>query len=159
MPTPIRYPDTTGYRASFPSIVVKVDAQEFPGFVAVNAERTRERVLVYGANADPIGKTRGKNTYKASLGVYLAEFNAFMIQHFGAGWGDRQFTFEITVTENGYDTQTARCAGCTIDVTKWDFSESADPLKVEGIELNPTKIVWNGVDDNARPLRGAPALG
>lgn len=159
MPTPIRYPDTTGFRAGWQSLILKVDGQEFLGYVACSGERTRERVLVYGTNADPIGKTRGKNTYKASVGVYLAEFNSFMIQHFGAGWGDQQFTFEVTITENGYDTQTVRCMGCTVDVAKFDWSEGADPLKVEGIELNPVKIIWNGIDDNANPLRGSPALG
>lgn len=159
MPTPIQYPDTTGFRASWQSVICKVNRQEFLGYTAVSLERTRERVLVYGTNADPIGKTRGKNTYKASIGVYLAEFNTFMLQQFGQGWGDKTFTFQITVTENGYDTVTAQCYGCTIDVSKYDFSESADPLKVEGIELNPVKIVWDGLNDNARPLGRQPSIG
>jgi hypothetical protein len=159
MPTPIRYPDTTGFRASFPSTTLKINNQEFLGFVAVSGERTRERVLVYGANADPIGKTRGKNTYKASIGVYLAEFWAFMVSQFGPGWGDAPFSAQVIVNENGYDTIEFRLVGCTIDVAKYDWSESADPLKIEGIELNPIKILINDTDDNAIPLRGAPALG
>lgn len=158
MATPIRYPDTIGFRASFQSTILKIDGQEFPGFVAVEAERARERVLVYGANADPLGKTRGKNSYKASVGVYLAEFNAYMLEHFGDGWGDRPFTAQVSVTENGYDTVTVIMYGCTVDVAKFSASEGADPLKVEGIELSPTKIVWNGLDDNARPLRGAASV-
>lgn len=159
MPTPIRYPDTIGFRASFQSVILKIDGQEFPGFVAVDGERTRERVLVYGANADPIGKTRGKNTYKMSVGVYVAEFNNYVIQHFGAGWGDQPFEAEVQINENGYDTQQYLGLGCTIDVTKWSFAEGADPLKFEGIEFNPIKILFNGVDDNANPLGQAPAIG
>jgi len=155
VPIPLRYPDITGFRAGYSSVILKINQQEFVGFTAVSGERTRERVLVYGANADPIGKTRGKNTYKASIGVYLAEFNAFMIEQFGPGWGDVMFTAEVIVTENGYDTMQFLCQGCTVDVMKYDWSESADPLKIEGIELNPVKIIVNGIDDNARPL-GVP---
>lgn len=160
MPTTINYPDTTGFRAAGASVILKIDDQEFPGWTAVEGERTRERVLVWGANADPLGKTRGKNTYKASVGMYPAEFNVFMVQHFGPGWGDRQFSAQVIVNENGYDTIDIRMTGCTVDVMKFSFaSDSADPLKIEGIELNPIKITWNGVDDNARPLRGAVAVG
>lgn len=152
MPIPIRYPDLTGNRAGFSSLIFKIAGEEFVGFVAVSAERTRERVLVYGANADPIGKTRGKNTYKASIGLYLAEFDFFMIQRFGAGWGDVPFGAEVIATENGYDTQHVLLQGCTVDVAKFDWSESADPLKIEGVELNPIKVTWNGKNDNRRPL-------
>lgn len=159
MPTPIRYPDTTGFRAGFQSVILKVDRQEFSGFTAVDGERTRERALVYGANADPIGKTRGKNTYKMSIGMYVAEFNNFMIQHFGAGWGDQPFNVEVVVNENGYDTQQYLGLGCTVDVAKFSFSEGTDPLKFEGIELNPIKILFNGIDDNAQPLTTAPSIG
>lgn len=159
MPTPIRYPDTTGFRASFQSVILKIDGQEFPGFVAVDGERTRERALVYGANADPIGKTRGKNTYKMSVGLYVAEFNNFMIQHFGPGWGDVPFQAEVTINENGYDTQQYLGIGCTVDVAKFSFAEGSDPLKFEGVEFNPTKVIFNGVDDNARPLATPPAIG
>ena len=159
MPTPLRYPDTTGFRAGFSSVILKVNRQEFVGFTAVSGERTRERVLVYGANADPIGKTRGKNTYRMSCGMYVAEFNAFMVQHFGPGWGDRPFATDVIINENGYDTIHVRGLGCTVDVAKFDFSEGADPLKFEGIEFNPVKILWNGIDDNARPLSASPAIG
>jgi hypothetical protein len=159
MPTPIRYPDTTGFRAGWQSLILKVDGQEFVGFVACEGERARERALVFGTNADPIGKTRGKNTYKASIGVYVAEFKQFMVDHFGPGYGDRSFTFQMTIAENGYDVQTVICYGCTLDKTTFSFSEGSDPLKVEGIDLNPVKIVWDGVDDNARPLGAQPSIG
>lgn len=159
MPTPIAYPDTTGFRAGWQSLILKVDNQEFLGYAACEAERARERALVFGTNADPIGKTRGKNTYKASIGVYVAEFKTFMVDHFGPGYGDRTFTFQMTITENGYDTQTVICYGCTIDKTTFSFSEGSDPLKVEGIDLNPVKIVWDGVNDNARPLGRQPSIG
>lgn len=159
MATPIRYPDTTSFRAGFQSLIVKIDGQEFPGYSEGKMSRKRERGMVLGANADPLGKTRGKNTYEASITVYIAEFLAFMVLHFGDGYGDRQFVFEATISENGYDTQTWVAYGCTIDLSAFSFSEGTDPLKTESIDLTPTKIIVNGIDDNARPLRGAVAVG
>ncbi len=158
MPTPISYPDTTGFRAGFNSVILKIDKQEFTGFKSVSGERTRSRGIVKGANADPLGKTRGSNEYKHSVEVYLAEFKAFMVDHFGAGYGDRQFTNEVTITENGYDTQTHVCRGCTIDTSTFDFGEGTDALTFK-VEFNPTKILFCGVDDNERPLQGAASVG
>lgn len=159
MATPLRYPDLIGFRAGFNSLIFKLDGQEFPGFVEGKIGRKRERGMVPGANADPLGKTRGKNTYECSITIYVAEFLAFVIQHFGAGYGDRIFTVEVTITENGYDTQTHVAQGCTIDTALLSFSEGTDPLKMDSIDFTPTKVLINGVDDNARPLRGAVAVG
>lgn len=163
MATPIRYPDTTGFRAGFQSTIVKFvsathGVHEFVGFTEVSMEQNRERALVYGANADPIGKTRGKNTPSAKLTVYLAEFKQFVLDAFGPGYADVMFTLEATVTENGYDTQTHYARGCTVDKKSFTTSEGTDPIKVE-LELSPVKVLLNGVDDNARPLTAQPAIG
>lgn len=160
MPTPISYPDTTGFRADSSSAIVKLDRQEFAGWIEVKGSRKRTRGDVPGANADPLGKTRGKNKYELTLSVYVAEFKAFILDHFGPGYGDIQFNVEVTITENGYDTQTYLSLGCTIDGAEFSASaSSSDPLKIENIEFSPTKIIFNGVDDNARPLTGQVAIG
>ena len=160
MPIPIAYPDTTGFRASPVDAIVKVNGNEFVGFAEVKGSRKRERVLVKGANADPIGKTRGMNTYALTMSVYAAEWKAFFTDTFGAGYGDAQFRVEITITAQGYDTQTWDFRGCTTDGSEMTVSTGgADPLKVESIEFNPTKMYFNGVDDNALPLGGPPAIG
>lgn len=158
MPIPIRYPDITGFRAGFNSTTVKVDGQEFTGYKEFKGSRKRERGMVKGANADPLGKTRGSNTYEASITVYVAEFNAFFLQHFGRGYGDRMFTFEFFITENGYDTQHHICRGCTIDETEVSSADGNDAIAVP-ISLNPVKILFNGIDDNLVPLRASPAIG
>jgi hypothetical protein len=159
MATPLRYPDTTSFRAGFQSLIYKLDGQEFPGFVEGKIGRKRERAIVTGANADPLGKTRGKNTYEHSITVYVAEFLAFVVDHFGPGYGDRVFVAEVTITENGYDTQTHVAYGCTIDVASLEFSDGTDPLKMASIDMTPTKVLINGIDDNARPLQGPVAIG
>lgn len=164
MATPIRYPDTVGFRAGFQSCIVKFvvpstgGVHEFVGFKEGKMSRKRERGAVYGANADQIGKTRGKNTYEASLVVYVAEFKQFVLDVFGPGYGDVQFTFEVTITENGYDTQTHYARGCTIDETEFSFSEGTDAL-TKSLSFSPTKVLFGGVDDNARPLTAQPAIG
>lgn len=158
MPTPIAYPNITGFRAGFQSTILKINGQQFVGFKSVEGGRTRERTKVYGANADPIGKTRGKNDYKFSAEVYVAEFKAFMIDQFGAGYGDVSFACEVDITENGYDTQNYVIEGCTVDTSEFSFTEGTDAL-TQKVDFGPTKIIFNGVDDNARPLTGAVAIG
>lgn len=157
MPTAISYPDTTGFRAGFQSTTLKINGVEFTGYKSLEGERTRERGVVYGPNADPLGKTRGKNSYKFSVEVYVAEFKAFMVDQFGAGYGDVQFSCEVDITEQGYDTQTHLIRGCTIDSSNFSFSEGTDALTMK-VDFNPTKILFNKVDDNARPLTGAVAI-
>ncbi len=159
MPTPISYPDTVGFRAGFNSLQVKLNGQEIIGLSEGKLSRKRERGVVYGTNADPIGKTRGKNGYEASITVFVAEFKAYILDTFGAGYADVQMILEVTITENGYDTQTHTAYGCTIDASELSFSEGTDPLKMASIDLGPTKILFNGVDDNARPLAAPAALG
>lgn len=160
MPTAISYPDTSGFRASSNSSIVKVAGNEFVGFTEVKGSRKRERVLVPGANADDIGKTRGKNKYSLTLGVYVAEWKAFFLDTFGSGYGDQQFQVEVTITENGYDTQTYLFTGCTNDGGELTVNTSnSDPLKVESIEFSPLKMYINGIDDNGQPLGGPPAIG
>lgn len=160
MPIPIAYPNTTSFRASSNSAIVKIFGNEFVGFVEVKGGRKRERQMVQGANADPIGKTRGKNTYTLSLSVYAAEWKAFVLDVLGNGYGDQMGRVEITVTENGYDTQTWDFRGCTIDGGELTVTtSSSDALKVESIEFSPTKMLVNNIDDNAVPLGGPPAIG
>jgi hypothetical protein len=162
MTTPIAYPDTNGFRASPVSAVVKVNGNEFVGFKEITGSRKRERGMVTGANADPIGKTRGMNKYALSMSVYLAEWKAFLLDpsNFGNGYGDVPYPVEITVTENGYDTQTWRFEGCTTDGNELKVSTSGtDALAVESIDFNPLKLYINNLDDNAQPLGGAPAIG
>lgn len=158
MPTPIQYPDITGFRAGFNSTTVKIDGQEFTGYKEFKLSRKRERGVVKGANADPLGKTRGSNTYEASITVYAAEFKAFFLDHFGPGYGDKPFTFEANITENGYDTQTHFAFGCTVDETEVSSAEGNDAIAVP-INLNPVKILFDGEDDNIRPLAAAPDIG
>lgn len=160
MPIPIAYPNTTGFRASSNSAIVKVAGNEFVGFTEVKGGRKRERAIVTVANADPGGKTRGKNTYTLTMGVYIAEWKAFMLDTFGQGYGDVAFRVEITITENGYDTQTWEFRGCTNDGGELGVNTSnSDPLKVESIEFSPLKMLINEIDDNANPLGGPPAIG
>jgi hypothetical protein len=160
MPTPISYADTTGFRASSVDSILKIAGNEFVGYAEAKGGRKRERAMVPGANADDIGKTRGRNKYSLSISVYIAEFKAFLLDTFGNGYGDVMFSVEITVTAQGYDTQTYLFTGCTYDGGELSVSTSSnDALKIESAEFSPLKMTVNGIDDNAKPLGGPPAIG
>ncbi len=156
MPTPISYPLINGVRHSFASIVLKVDGQEFSGFKSITYARHRERGVGYGTNPDPLFKTRGKNAYECEIEVYAAEFKAFMLEHFGNGYGDKFFPIEVSYAENGFPTQTDRIVGNTVDDSEGGGSEGTDPL-TRKFKTSPIKIYFDGKDDNATPLRGPRA--
>ena len=64
MPIPIPYPQTTGFREGFQSVVWKINRNNIGfGFKTVEGGVKRDRGIVWGANSEPLGKTRGKSTY------------------------------------------------------------------------------------------------
>jgi hypothetical protein len=132
-------------------------ALNFRGFKSIQRSRTRTRTILHGNHPDPIGKTRGKNEYKASVEILLAEYNALQaaIQSAQAGYGDVFFSMIVSYSENGFDTITDTVIGCTFDTTEASDSDGTEGT-MRKIELNPLKILFNGLDDCAVPL--APAV-
>ena len=159
MPTvsTIPYPMVNGARVSFVSIETKLNGQVFMGITKIDYKRTRERAFIEGTNADPLGKTRGTNKYEASCEMHLAEFNQFCISTLGgAGYGDVFFPVDVTYSENGFDMIHDQIIGCTVDSTEASNAKGAEGT-VRNMDLKPLKVLFNGVDDNAVPLRGVPA--
>jgi hypothetical protein len=156
MPTvaTIPYPMTNGARQSFVSIEVKLNGQIFVGIPKIDYKRTRERTVITGTNADPLGKTRGENKYEGSCDIYLAEFNQFMVSTMGgAGYGDVFFNVDVTYSENGLDVIHDTLIGCTIDSTEASNSKGSEG-SLRTVNLSPLKVLFNGIDDNSSPLQG-----
>lgn len=148
----LAYPLVNGCRHSFSSVELNLAGLIFVGFTAINYTRTRSRTMVYGPHPDPIGKTRGKNEYKADCELYFAEFNLFK-STLGPGYGDIPFSVQVTYTENGFDTIIDTILGCTLDSTEASNAEGTDPTKRK-FEMNPIKILFNNEDDLTTPLVG-----
>ena len=154
MATPIQYPLINGARHSFASIELKLGANIFIGFKSINYSRKRTRSLVRGNSPDPMGKTIGDNEYTADCELYIAEWNLLQSQiASGNGYGDVFFQVLVTYSANGFDTIQDTLNGCTIDSTDASNGQGPDPL-VRKFDLNPLKILFNGVDDLAVPLVG-----
>lgn len=153
--TPIQYPLINGVRHSGSSVELKLNGQVYVGFKSINYARKRNRTMVKGPHPDPIGKTQGSNEYTGDCELYLAEYNR-LITDMGNGYGDVQFIVTVTYSLNGFDTIVDTLTGCSIDSTDSSNStDSSDPT-VRKFDLNPVKIKFNGLDDVATPLTGAP---
>jgi hypothetical protein len=163
--TPIAFPTINGVRMDWSSIELHVAGQVIVGRKSINYSRKRARSLVEGGSPDPIGKTRGRNTYTADIELYLAEFNqlldvltqqaAALGASGGNGYGDVQFSVVVMYSENGFDQITDTLYGCTLDSTEVSQAVSPDALSRK-CELNPIKISFQGKDDLMVPL-GPPA--
>ena len=151
MPTAIQYPLINGVRHSFSSIELNLAGLIFVGFKSINYTRTRSRTMVYGNHPDPIGKTQGTNEYKSDCELYFAEFTLFQAE-LGPGYGDVPFVLLVTYTSNGFDTVQDTISGCTLDSTEASNSQGTDPT-TRKFELNPIKILFNGLEDLTVPLR------
>lgn len=156
MATPIPYALINGVRHSFASFTFKLNGVEFVGFSKLDYSRKRERGMPYGPNPDPLGKTRGQNKYEFKITVYMAEFLSFVTAQFGQGYGDKFFTAQLSINENGMDPQSVEAQGCTIDESIVSASAGTDATTVD-LNFNPVKMIFNGADDNATPLGGAAA--
>lgn len=169
MSTPIPYPLLNGARQSFVSTEIRfaqpaIGATQggaalslnLRGYKAANYGRTRSRAMVYGNHPDPLGKTRGKNEYKAEVEFALAEVKSIQdalqsLAGGAGGYGDVFFTMIITHSENGFDTITDEIRGCTFDSDELSLSEGTEAT-YQKIQLNPLKVIRNGIDDVTYPL-------
>ncbi len=165
MTTPILYPLTNGVRHDWASIELHVAGQIVIARKSIDYSRVRTRAMAEGGSPDPLGKTLGRNAYKATLELLLAEFYqligilsqqaAALGGQNGAGYGDVPFLVQVMYQSRGFDQITDTIIGCTLDSTEAAHGISPDALSRK-FELNPTKILFNGLDDLLDPLGPPP---
>jgi hypothetical protein len=150
---PIPYPDSVGARHSFVSLKAIVAGVPILGLKKCSYSRTRTREIMHGTHSDPIGKTQGENAYKASLDLYLAEFqqlkSALIVQAAlleNTGYGDVFFSIQAQYFAAGFAVIQDEIQGCTLDETGAEQSQGPAAL-IRGIDLNPLKILFDGDDD------------
>jgi hypothetical protein len=159
--SPIPYPDAVGARHSFASIRAIIAGQTFLGIKTVNYDRVRTREKIKGTHVDPLGKTVGDNEYTCTIDLYLAEWNqlqqAIQLQALsaGVGYGDLFFNIQVQYQATNFAIIQDSIVGCTLDKTTASQTVGPSGL-VRGIELNPIKILFNGVDDYFPSLQGPP---
>jgi hypothetical protein len=159
VPIAIPYPFVTGFREGFPSVTWKIARNNIGfGFKSIEGGVKRDRGIVWGANSEPIGKTRGKSTYTLKGEVLIAEWYQWMPFTFGAGWMDQIFSSDVQTSENGVTTKHFHFSGCTLDESSFSFTESADPLYMT-VEMNPLGMTINGIVPAGRPLVSPASIG
>jgi hypothetical protein len=155
---PIQVPLTNGFVRSFGHVRLQIAGLEFTGGVkSIKRSRKREREMPYSNNPDPIGKTLGENKYECSAVVYY-DWWANLLQTvqstLGPGYGDQPFTIFISYVGKNLTTYTDQVLNCTFDSTEADDQQGTAALTRE-INFNPTKILFNGIDDLEDPLVAA----
>jgi hypothetical protein len=152
--TPLQFPMISGLRHDWSSVELKANSQIFMGVKSLDYEWTREVAMVRGFSPDPLGQTRGTNTFGCSIEVYLAEWNLFLSQ-LGTGFGDVFFSIQASFAENGFDQITDQILGTRLIGIAASMSQGSDPL-TRKMKFQPTKIKYQGFDDLATPLAAPP---
>lgn len=152
---PILVPLTNGVVWSFGHVTMVIAGLEFTGgFKSIKRSRKRNREMVYSNHPDPVGKTLGQNEYQCSAEVYLEWWRATIETieaNLGEGYGDQPFEIQIAYNANGFQPIVDVVQNCTFDTTDADDGVGTTAL-ARVIEFNPTKILFNGLDDCADPL-------
>ncbi len=152
-------PLTNGVVYSFGHVKLVMAGLEFTGgFKSIKRSRVRSREMVESNSPDPVGKTLGTNKYQCSVVLYLAWWYAMLNtvqQTLGAGYGDQPFLIKVAYNANGFVPFQDTIINCTFDSTHADDGVGAGALTRE-VEFNPTKILFNGIDDLADPLTAPP---
>lgn len=157
--SPIQVPLTNGVVRSFGHVRMSIAGLEFTGgFKSIKRSRVRDREMVYSNSPDPVGKTLGENKYECSAVVYY-DWWANLLQtvqnNLGPGYGDQPFTIYVSYVGANLVTYTDQVLNCTFDSTQADDQQGIAALTRE-VNFNPTKILFNGVDDLEDPLVAPP---
>jgi hypothetical protein len=163
--SPIQVPLTNGTVRSFAQVRLEMAGLFLNGGVLeVMRKRTREREIVYANNADPVGKTTGQNKYEANVTAlfdWYAQIVSTIINNFGPGYGDQQFTMYLAHVGAGLQGYQDVATGCTFDEDDFTAAKGTAANQVK-INLNPLKIYFAvpiganfiDYDDNPDPLSG-----
>lgn len=155
---PIQVPLINGVVWSFQHLTVNIAGLEFTGgFKSIDYSRKRNREIVRSNNPDPVGKTLGENEYMAKAELYLAWWYACLQtvqENLGAGYGDQPFDIQVAYNNNGFAPFVDSILNCTFDSTEASNAVGTGAL-TRMIEFNPTKILFNGIDDLENPLQPA----
>lgn len=155
---PIQVPLINGVVWSFQHITCTIAGLEFTGgFKKIDYKRNRKREMVRSNNSDPIGKTQGENEYSCKVDMYLAWWFACIAtvqQQLGPGYGDVSFSISVKYGNNGFAPFVDQILNCTFDSTEANNEAGVGAL-VRGVDFNPTKILFNGIDDLSNPLQAA----
>ncbi len=127
---------------------------DFPiiAIVAANYSRVRTREMGYGAHPDPLYKSLGTNAYKCDAEMYKPQLDQLVVQlaqkaiALGVGFGDVPFDTVTIYNVPGFGVVTDTITGCTLDEQEASNAQGNGLLKRK-INVNPMKILWNGLDD------------
>ena len=154
--SPIMVPLTNGVVRSFGHVRKQIAGIDFTGgFKSIKRSRKRTREDVESNSPDPVGKTLGTNKYACSAVMYL-DWYYNVLTTLGPGYGDIPFLIYISYVGANLVTYTDQVINCTFDNDDGDDTAGTAAL-TRTVEFNPTKILFNGLDDLEDPLTGSPA--
>ena len=156
---PLQVPLINGVVRSFGHVRLQIAGLEFTGgFKSIDYDRKREREQVYSNSPDPVGKTLGENKYTAKAELYYDWWSNLLQtveQQLGPGYGDQPFTIYVSYVGTNLTTYTDTILNCTFDSTDAG-NKSGTAALTRMVDFNPTKILFNGIDDLEVPLQQPP---
>lgn len=147
----IGYPLLNGVRYDHSSLDIKLaGSSAFSlGIKSIDYSDGLEPGKVFGASSQKLAETRGQYDCEASLEMYRAEYDAFVLyltqQNPGIGLYEIRWNIDINyLPEGGLAMVTDNIVSVRIKKPQHSSSAGSDPLAVK-VDLSPMYIIKNGV--------------
>lgn len=143
----IAYPLINGSRHSWASIELRCAGSVVQGGTEINYSPSLEPTFVFGAGAEPIGRTLGQAGYEGDVTLLLEEFNE-LVERLGDNW--MTVAFDIVVSHDasgaGLSVIQDTLIGCRITKVENSSSSSSTEPTTRKCTLSIMRIKMNGVD-------------
>lgn len=144
----IQFPTVRGRKYDFSSIELSLiregqASQVFVEITAVDYDDTLEQAFLYGADAAPLGKTRGQYQPGEATITVSKQTEAVLIDQLGDGYMEAEFDVTIKYSDVGLPLIVDTLEKCNIFGFGQGHATGPDPL-VSEMKLRPTTILRNG---------------
>lgn len=145
------FPLIRGVKYDFSSVEVDINGEIFTDIQAVDYSDTVSRSFLRGANAVPLGRTRGE--YEATGSITLSKRGGADLKALlGNGFYEVSFDMTVSYSEAEEGVITDKVIGCQFESNENAHATGPDPL-VEVFPLSVMRILWNGLDPMANMLK------
>ena len=143
-------PLINGIRYDFGSIQLMLDGDLYISVKSISYNDSCTGGKIRGTHPQPLGRTGGE--YEATASIELFKHSADELrQKLGNGFMFKVFEAVVNYAPAGQPVITDRIMGCRISKQDTSPSQGTDGV-TEKIDLDPMKIIWNGVDPIPNPI-------
>lgn len=152
----LQNPLINGFYHSWASIEIRCNGNVIQGFTEINYSPGLEPGIVFGAGAEPIGRTLGQASYEGDFTLLLAQFNE-LITALGENFLTKSFDVVVSYSSPEIPDTVDTLKGCRITKVENGASTGSTDAVTRKCTLSVMRILLNGLapgPNTAAPFQG-----